>query len=110
MPFVTILLGFFVWFLFRRFFIWLRGSKYRNLCIRVRLDRPFSQIYLSLRDTIEDTIIDRNLGEVWDVSMGETFMEINVECRLSSITKIKSLIKVLGIEDVTTFETDPIER
>jgi hypothetical protein len=104
MPFVTILFGFLVCLFFRRVFIWFKRNDRKNLCIKVRLDQPFSQTYLSLRDTIEDTIIDRNLGDVWDVGMSETFMEINVECYSPSVNKIKSLIKVLGIEDVTTFE------
>lgn len=75
------------------------SSELKNLRIRIKLDRIFSEDDLKLRYTLVDTIEDRGIGEVWDEGIGEDHMEINVEILPTDKKEgeIKSILRSLSL-------------
>ncbi|MEM0941282.1 MAG: hypothetical protein AAGI25_16065 [Bacteroidota bacterium] len=67
--------------------------------MKIELDRPYNEDDLQLRYTLVDTIEEREIGEVWDEGMGDSYMEINVELEPTEEKQkqIKSILQSLGL-------------
>ena len=77
----------------------------QELHVRISIDVPFSPKLLEIRNIIEDTVASRDLGEVWNTTMGHTHMEIFIDYngQKDSLEGIRSIIDALGLKNNTEY-------
>ena len=115
---IGIIMGGFVFVIRRQINRRIRRWRFRIVIVNVtiNIDKPFSNQYLKLRHTIEDTLESRKLAEVLGVGIGEKFMDLKIRCSKIKLSEIKLFISTLGIEalykvnNINSLDLDNNER
>lgn len=89
----------------------MNSGRKQILTIYTKLSENFSNVNLSLRHTLVDTLEARGIGEVVDEGMGEGFMDVTLDIIPSELkeNEIRSILKSLGILETSTLTYRELE-
>jgi hypothetical protein len=77
----------------------------QTLTIRIAIEKGSERLNMRLLHTLVDTLEHRNVGEIWDESIGEDFMEVilDIDDLDENQPKIKDVLGALDLLSSSQF-------